>query len=110
MCPDSNKSLSYDLCVNRFLSDHDSLSHNWEIASSMRVLPPMTSNDLRIVLGFFNTEIITSATSDRDIRPRFTSSPADILDRKSTRLNSSHVATSYAVFCLKTETRPTTRH
>src|SRR5690625_5516778 len=24
-----------------------------------------------------------------------------ILDRKSTRLNSSHVATSYAVFCLK---------
>src|SRR5690625_7327440 len=78
MCPDSNKSLSYDLCVNRFLSDHDSLSHNWEIASSMRVLPPMTSNDLRIVLGFFNTEIITSATSDRDIGPRFTSSPADI--------------------------------
>src|SRR5690625_785520 len=28
-----------------------------------------------------------------------------LLDRKSTRLNSSHVATSYAVFCLKTKTR-----
>src|SRR5437870_11515710 len=27
--------------------------------------------------------------------------PADLLDRKSTRLNSSHVAISYAVFCLK---------
>src|SRR5439155_25351105 len=27
--------------------------------------------------------------------------PADDQDRKSTRLNSSHVATSYAVFCLK---------
>src|SRR5690625_5456506 len=27
--------------------------------------------------------------------------PAIILDRKSTRLNSSHVAISYAVFCLK---------
>src|SRR5690625_6324178 len=26
--------------------------------------------------------------------------PNDILDRKSTRLNSSHVATSYAVYCL----------
>src|SRR5690625_6177808 len=26
---------------------------------------------------------------------------ADCADRKSTRLNSSHVATSYAVFCLK---------
>src|SRR5690625_6733687 len=30
------------------------------------------------------------------------------LDRKSTRLNSSHVAISYAVFCLKTKT-PTSR-
>src|SRR5690625_6443338 len=28
-------------------------------------------------------------------------SARDILDRKSTRLNSSHVAISYAVFCLK---------
>src|SRR5690625_5458991 len=28
-------------------------------------------------------------------------SPADPVDRKSTRLNSSHVAISYAVFCLK---------
>src|SRR5690348_17987914 len=27
--------------------------------------------------------------------------PADIRDRKSTRLNSSHPSTSYAVFCLK---------
>src|SRR5690625_5961578 len=28
-----------------------------------------------------------------------------VIDRKSTRLNSSHVATSYAVFCLKKEIR-----
>src|SRR5690625_6433387 len=27
--------------------------------------------------------------------------PLDVADRKSTRLNSSHVASSYAVFCLK---------
>src|SRR5690606_41185753 len=27
--------------------------------------------------------------------------PMDVLDRKSTRLNSSHVKISYAVFCLK---------
>src|SRR5439155_25479808 len=32
-------------------------------------------------------------------------SPAPPLDRKSTRLNSSHVAISYAVFCLKKKTR-----
>src|SRR5690606_33008967 len=30
---------------------------------------------------------------------------SDILDRKSTRLNSSHVKISYAVFCLKKEMR-----
>src|SRR5690625_6566681 len=29
---------------------------------------------------------------------------ADVADRKSTRLNSSHVAISYAVFCLKKKT------
>src|SRR5690349_23751904 len=29
----------------------------------------------------------------------------DLLDRKSTRLNSSHVEISYAVFCLKKKTR-----
>src|SRR5690349_4384883 len=32
----------------------------------------------------------------------------DLLDRKSTRLNSSHVEISYAVFCLKKKTRATT--
>src|SRR2546426_3235813 len=30
-------------------------------------------------------------------------------DRKSTRLNSSHLVISYAVFCLKKKKRPTTR-
>src|SRR5207249_8028555 len=30
------------------------------------------------------------------------------IDRKSTRLNSSHVSISYAVFCLKKKTKPTT--
>src|SRR5688500_11964622 len=35
---------------------------------------------------------------------------AEMLDRKSTRLNSSHLVISYAVFCLKTKTeRVTTR-
>src|SRR5690625_5884837 len=33
---------------------------------------------------------------------------SDIKDRKSTRLNSSHVAISYAVFCLKKKNTPTT--
>src|SRR5690606_39460574 len=33
-----------------------------------------------------------------------TTTPAEIRDRKSTRLNSSHVKISYAVFCLKKKT------
>src|SRR5690625_981006 len=37
----------------------------------------------------------------------FTITTRDIEDRKSTRLNSSHVAISYAVFCLKKKTTQT---
>src|SRR5258707_9664524 len=41
----------------------------------------------------------------RDIDPVFgTLAGADLLDRKSTRLNSSHANISYAVFCLKKKT------
>src|SRR5699024_11440243 len=34
-------------------------------------------------------------------RPELGVCMSDVLDRKSTRLNSSHVSNSYAVFCLK---------
>src|SRR5256885_8744151 len=34
----------------------------------------------------------------------------EILDRKSTRLNSSHLVISYAVFCLKKKNKTTTEH
>src|SRR5437868_9521883 len=40
---------------------------------------------------------------------RWTRFPCSTLDRKSTRLNSSHVSISYAVFCLKKK-KPTTEH
>src|SRR5438045_7572884 len=46
-----------------------------------------------------------STSSARPSRPRSTTSnspdPLSIPDRKSTRLNSSHLGISYAVFCLK---------
>src|SRR5688500_19161939 len=44
-----------------------------------------------------------------DFRTPTEFTPAEITDRKSTRLNSSHLVTSYAVFCLKkkkTRTKP----
>src|SRR5690625_6172203 len=43
--------------------------------------------------------------SDGDLQEGVTSE-ASSLDRKSTRLNSSHVAISYAVFCLKKKKIP----
>src|SRR5690625_5655498 len=43
----------------------------------------------------------SAVPSTRAIRARFTRRRMEPRDRKSTRLNSSHVAISYAVFCLK---------
>src|SRR5690625_5307826 len=43
---------------------------------------------------------VTPSSSGHDSR-NCTKAVRAIIDRKSTRLNSSHVATSYAVFCLK---------
>src|SRR5437870_11984613 len=45
---------------------------------------------------------LTNDNSGQDVDPIFAPDGETIvLDRKSTRLNSSHVAISYAVFCLK---------
>src|SRR5690625_6926726 len=48
--------------------------------------------------------ILPAASSREDCRQFFTALESPVRDRKSTRLNSSHVAISYAVFCLKTTT------
>src|SRR5690625_5517116 len=48
-----------------------------------------------VILFFVQSDLITDIQSD----------PSKLLDRKSTRLNSSHVAISYAVFCLKKKKR-----
>src|SRR5690606_39801484 len=44
---------------------------------------------------------IAPQTGDRDRPVLIITARADRVDRKSTRLNSSHVKISYAVFCLK---------
>src|SRR5439155_25267335 len=53
-------------------------------------------HERRIALEKFATKNLKSAKAIK-LSPATTS----LLDRKSTRLNSSHVAISYAVFCLK---------
>src|SRR5436305_8647871 len=44
-----------------------------------------------------------------DLRELLDNKEIDAIDRKSTRLNSSHVRISYAVFCLKKKIRPLAR-
>src|SRR5256885_10315543 len=55
-----------------------------------------------------------SLSTRRNIRwetpPQRSISRPDLLDRKSTRLNSSHLVISYAVFCLKKKKRPHLSH
>src|SRR3712207_7777130 len=50
----------------------------------------------QLIPWFFNTNVVRTST---EFYFRF------ILDRKSTRLNSSHANISYAVFCLKKNTK-----
>src|SRR5690606_5510336 len=57
---------------------------NWALANDIRVLFPITRED-----GLLDW---TVGSPDGDVERQ---------DRKSTRLNSSHVKISYAVFCLK---------
>src|SRR5436309_4459946 len=54
---------------------------------------------IREQLGFANLGRVKRALPLGEVVPR--RADADIQDRKSTRLNSSHVKISYAVFCLK---------
>src|SRR5947208_9109292 len=52
----------------------------------------------------------TSACSTASSVSSATTSPCPRLDRKSTRLNSSHQIISYAVFCLKKKTEKESKH
>src|SRR5437870_6163595 len=51
-------------------------------------------------------DLLKEARIDNSERSKTLNAIPERVDRKSTRLNSSHVAISYAVFCLKNKTRP----
>src|SRR5207249_10349174 len=51
--------------------------------------------------GFLEKGEVDRVESTLSAQKRQAPIPSDRLDRKSTRLNSSHVSISYAVFCLK---------
>src|SRR5205814_5893807 len=52
----------------------------------------------------FSTRNITEAKEGKSTVEAFFGKVVESLDRKSTRLNSSHLGISYAVFCLKKKT------
>src|SRR5690625_2695424 len=77
----------------------------------------VTTSVTLIVLGGWNAFAVRgeNATGDEALYPALAATasallliPLSTLDRKSTRLNSSHVAISYAVFCLKKKKTNTT--
>src|SRR5690606_38314583 len=63
--------------------------------------PVPEGDPLRSIVLSYNRDDCLSARALRDWLERLR---ADLVDRKSTRLNSSHVKISYAVFCLKKKT------
>src|SRR5690554_6999444 len=81
--------------VYQFFDEHDRI-----------IYVGKAKNLKRRVASYFNREPDNGKTrvlvkKIRDIRHIVVNSEEDALDRKSTRLNSSHVRISYAVFCLK---------
>src|SRR5690625_6570002 len=73
---------------------------------SLLSFPTRRSSDLEIVLAALaalTTGFLTGLPPAHNAEPNLIF--VGVIDRKSTRLNSSHVAISYAVFCLKKKTR-----
>src|SRR5439155_355362 len=67
-----------------------------------RGLEPLAGRAYRRVAGLIAKNIaLYSAHLPLDLHPEVGNNAVLARDRKSTRLNSSHVAISYAVFCLK---------
>src|SRR5690606_42153444 len=93
------------------LSLHDALPiyHQLDdfhlIISDLR-LPGAPGTDLIPQTGEVPVLIMTSYASVRSAVDSLKAGAIDYIDRKSTRLNSSHVKISYAVFCLKKKIQP----
>src|SRR2546430_12367255 len=82
------------------LFPYTTLFRSWDVA-------PI---DLRVAAGTLGAALddVAGDRACRQLVP-FLFAPAEALDRKSTRLNSSHSQISYAVFCLKKKTTTSER-
>src|SRR5205807_5859521 len=67
----------------------------------------LQGGDREPIVGHAHDEVLDVAVCDDEDAPEAVSIAFE--DRKSTRLNSSHLVTSYAVFCLKKKTHASRR-
>src|SRR5690625_7946321 len=72
--------------------------------------PTRRSSDLSYARHRLGEELATGPAGETGGPSEAPLSRAEALDRKSTRLNSSHVASSYAVFCLKKNNMKQKKH
>src|SRR5690625_5448393 len=76
------------------------------IPDTVEVRDPGPGNGITIPPPPVNPPTPTMGMSSGNLMPIVQVAPQYPRDRKSTRLNSSHVANSYAVFCLKKKNKP----
>src|SRR5690625_6969791 len=78
----------------------------WLEAAEKEMIKLMEECEILYVIGFSMGGMIAAYLAAKyDVEKLVLLAPArKYIDRKSTRLNSSHVASSYAVFCLKKKT------
>src|SRR5699024_12568151 len=84
----------YPLSLHDALPIYDMTGYNGSIGL------PVCSTDIRLVDDNDHTITLTHTPGEMEVK-----GPQVMRDRKSTRLNSSHVSISYAVFCLKKKIR-----
>src|SRR5690606_11139225 len=105
--PDRHKLAMFWVDLDRFKEINDTLGHPVgdkvlvEVANRLRAVAPEGSTLARFGGDEF---IVVAEVADRPESERLAGALATSADRKSTRLNSSHVKISYAVFCLKKKT------
>src|SRR5690242_11833611 len=84
----------------------DKLGIQSEFRGGLRVTTPEAMDVVRMVLtGQVGPELVSLLNKHGDLAVGLSGADGGLLDRKSTRLNSSHMSISYAVFCLKKKKR-----
>src|SRR5690625_6080404 len=101
------------ISARRSVIEPKALEENWAAKVTIRAMEQVSLMMAGAQLGITVCSLALGAISEPAIARLLMvpfeaiGMPASMLDRKSTRLNSSHVAISYAVFCLKKNNRYT---